>query len=121
MGALIRLMRPVAVVMVMSTLFALNACSGRETITAKNFVGKWKSSRATTPVYLYENGEWELKTDDGAVLQYGVWQYKDGNILWSIKIDQKIGHDLNHVLSVSPGEFKLREMDSTTTTFTRLN
>ena len=121
MGALIRLTRPVAAVMVMSTLVALSACSSRESFTAKDFVGKWKSSRATTPVYMYANGEWELKTDDGAVLQYGVWQYRDGNILWSIKIDRRIGHDLNRVLSVKPREFKLREMDGSTTTFAKLD
>jgi hypothetical protein len=99
----------------------LNGCSHRETITEKNFVGKWKSSRITTPIYLYENGEWEIKTDEGGVLQYGVWQYKDNKIMWTVHIDNQIGHDTNPVLSAIPREFQLRENDGSVTIFSKLD
>jgi hypothetical protein len=99
----------------------LNACSSRETTTEKTFVGKWKSSRMATPIYLYDNGEWEIKKDDGAVLQYGVWQYKGTKIIWSYKADSYIGHDANPVLSATPREFQVQESDRTTTTFSRLD
>lgn len=110
------------VLTVMLVLIAtLNGCSKRETFTENNFVGKWKSSKVTTPVYLYANGEWEIKTDDGVVLQYGVWQYNDNKIMWSVKVDNQISHDTNAVLSATPQEFQLRERDRSTTTFSKLD
>jgi hypothetical protein len=102
-------------------LATLNGCSNRETFTEKNFVGKWSSTRTTTPVYLYENGEWEIKTDEGSVLQFGVWQYKDNNIMWSYKVDDRMGHDTNAVLSATPREFQLRESDRSITTFSKID
>ncbi len=59
--------------LVLTLLFAaililFYAGSGREVITEKNFVGKWKSSKLETPIYLYATGEWEIKTEDGIVL-----------------------------------------------------
>lgn len=99
----------------------LTACSRRSSVTARDFVGKWKSSRLTTPLRLEENGEWQIVQDDGSVLQRGVWQYLDHAILWSYKVDGEIGHDKNAVLSVSPGKFELRERDGSTTTFVRLD
>lgn len=109
------------VLAVMLMVFAtLNGCSRSDALNEKYFVGKWKSSRVTTPVYLYENGEWEIKADDGSVLQYGVWQYKDNKIMWSFQIDNQMGHDTNVILSSSPKEFQLRENDRSVTTFTRL-
>ena len=114
-------MRPAATLVVASILCALNACSSGETYTQKSFVGKWKSSRATTPVYLHDNGEWEIKTDEGSILQYGVWQLKDGNIVWSFKVGTGVAHDINPVLSVTARQFKLRESDGSTTAFTRLD
>lgn len=101
--------------------FAFHGCSDREVITEAQFVGKWKSSKATTPIYLYDNGEWEVKTEDGAVLQFGVWEYKDRRMTWSYKIGSHIGHDINAVLSATPGEFQVRESDGTTTVFTKLD
>jgi hypothetical protein len=96
-------------------------CSSREAVTEKSFVGKWRSSRIAPPIYLYTNGEWEIKTEDGAILQYGVWQYKNGKIIWSYKVDSHIGHDANAVISATPREFQIQESDRTTTTFTRLD
>lgn len=113
--------RPVAILLLVSALCSLAACSGGKTFTEKSFVGKWKSSRAVTPVYLYENGEWEIKSEEGVVLQYGVWQLKDRSLLWTFKFGPNIGHDLNPILSVTPREFKIRESDKSTTTFTRLD
>ena len=118
MGSLKRKFKWALVALAISS--SLSACSGPEPLEAKSFVGKWKSSRATTPVYLYENGEWEIKTDEGAVLQYGVWQIKGRNFLWSYKIGSDIGHDVNTVLLAKPREFKLKEGDGSSTTFRKL-
>ena len=112
-------MRLAVALAVVLILCGLSACS-REA-SRDSFVGKWKSSRATTPIYLHDNGDWEIKQDDGTILQYGVWQLKDGSILWSFKIGGSVGHDRNSILSVKPREFKLREADGSTTTFTRLD
>lgn len=110
------------VLTVMLVLVAtLNGCTSQETLSEKNFVGKWKSSRVTTPVVLYENGEWEIMTEDGGVLQYGVWQYTGNKIMWSYKVDGQIGHDMNEILSAAPREFKLREKDKSITTFSKLD
>ena len=95
--------------------------SGREAIKEIFFVGKWKSSKLKTPIYLYANGEWEIRKDDGAVLQYGVWQYKDKRIIWSYKIGSHVGHDSNPVLSATAHEFQVGESDGTTTTFKKLD
>jgi hypothetical protein len=102
----------------MTTLYG---CSAGDAVSAKSFVGKWKSSKLETPIYLHENGEWEIKTDDGAVLQFGVWQYKDKKIIWSYKVDGQIGHDANAVLSAAAREFQVQERDRTTTTFVKLD
>lgn len=99
----------------------LGGCTKQDTLTAADFVGKWKSTRMiTTPVHLYGNSEWEIKSDNGAVMQYGVWQYKDRKILWSYKADDAVIHDKTRVLSVTPDEFRIRERDGSTTTFSRL-
>ncbi|WP_162086431.1 hypothetical protein [Sulfuriferula nivalis] len=99
--------------------FMCVSCS-RETITAKSFIGKWKSTRLETPTYLYENGEWEIKTEDGVILQYGIWQYEHNKIIWIDKAGSGIETDANAVLSVTPQEFRVKENDGTTTTFSRL-
>lgn len=113
--------RPVSLGMLATVFVLVSGCSGREPITEKSFVGKWQSSKLKSPIYLRENGEWEIRTDDGAVLQYGVWQYKDKKIIWSYKLDGVTGHDPNPVLVVTPREFQVQERDRTTTTFVRLN
>lgn len=101
-------------------LLALGACSRHGEINAKLFVGKWHSSRLATPLYLYENGEWEIKKDDGAVLQYGVWEYKDRRILWSYKLGKQFGHDANTVLAASAQEIRLQEADNSITILSKL-
>ncbi len=107
-----------AVILMLSA--TLNGCSNEEKYAESNFVGKWESSRVTNPIFLYANGEWELKTDDGTVQQYGVWHYYDNKILWSVRVDGRIIHDPNAVLSSSVGEFQLREKDGSVTTFRKL-
>lgn len=104
-------------------VFSLAACSRTEAVPESSFVGAWKSSKAAdTPISIYGNGEWEVKSIEGKVMQYGVWQIVGQNkIMWSYK-DQsgRIMHDVNPVLSVTPSEFKVQEMDNTTTTFVRV-
>ncbi len=98
----------------------LTACSSEDLYKERDFVGKWQSSRVTTPVYLYDTGEWEMKTDEGEVQQYGIWQYSHNKILWTVRVNGTILHDPNPVLSVSPEQFQIRERDGSVTTFRRL-
>jgi hypothetical protein len=85
-----------------------------------SFVGKWKSSRLATPLRMHENGEWEVKTDAGSVLQYGTWQKKGDAIVWNFKVGQQISSERNAILAANAQEFRLRETDGSTTVFTRL-
>jgi hypothetical protein len=106
---------------VMSLVLLICTSCNRETIVEKMFVGKWKSTKLETPVFLYENGEWEIKTDGGAILQYGVWQYKDNKIIWTYVVHSQIGHDVNTVLSATPLEFQIKEGDGSKTVFSRID
>lgn len=87
----------------------------------RDFVGKWQSSRTLTPLIIAANGEWEIKTPEGAVLQYGIWRYENQKIIWTIKLGSRITDDVNPVLSVAANEFQLREQDGKTTVFKRIN
>ena len=104
-------------------LISLASCSHNEAqvTTEEAFVGKWHSTRSTVPIYLYGNGDWEIKTDEGKVLQYGVWQYKNNAIVWSHKAGGQIEHDVNKVLSVTPVQFQVKERDQSVTIFTKLD
>ncbi len=99
----------------------LGGCQSQDTTDRKIFIGKWQSSRLATPLYLYENNEWEIKQDDGAVLQYGIWDYKNKKIIWSHKIGNRLEHDINPVIMAAPGKFQVRENDQTITTFEKLD
>ena len=100
-------------------LISVAGCSKHPAPTTTSFVGKWHSSKLDTPIHLYSNGEWEIKKEDGSVLQYGVWEYKDDRIIWNFKMGSQIVRDVNRVQSVSLKEFRLHE-DQVITTFTRL-
>lgn len=100
---------------------SLAACSNQAPLSDKSFVGKWHSSKASSPVRLDENGEWELLDKDGGVTQYGVWQYFDGRLMWSVIVDERMVHDVNAVVSANSKEFKLRERDGSVTTFSKLD
>jgi hypothetical protein len=99
---------------------AVVACTGKKTYERSNFVGKWQSSKLATPLFLYDNGEWEIKKDDGGILQYGIWEYQDGAIIWRVKLGSRIEKDVNTVISVSPREFRLQERQEISI-FTRLD
>lgn len=88
---------------------ALAACGKRDPYSPALFVGKWKSSKLETPLVLYENGEWEIRKDDGGVLQYGLWEYRDGRLVWIIKMGGELHRDVNPVLSANKKEFRLQE------------
>ncbi len=114
--------RALALALVLAMLSA-SACSRTETLTEESFVGTWRSSKAaSTPLSIYGNGEWEMKSDDGKILHYGVWQIVGGNkIMWSYRDERgRVAHEVNPVLSITPGEFKVQELDNSTTTFTRI-
>jgi hypothetical protein len=87
----------------------------------RDFVGQWQSSRTLTPLIIAANGEWEIKTPEGAVLQYGIWRYENQKIIWTIKQGNRITDDVNPVLSVAANEFQVREQDGKTTVFKRIN
>ena len=109
------------ILLAVTVFLTLNACSEQgTTLLEQNFIGKWKSSKADTAIVLYANGEWEVQSEGGSVLQYGVWQLAGPNIMWSYKNGSRIEHDINRVLSTTPKEFKVQEQDRTTTTFIRL-
>lgn len=95
-------------------------CQRTPQVDAAAFVGSWHSSRLTTPLVLYANGDWEIKTAEGQVLQYGVWSYAPGQFLWTFKQGKQVQHEVNPLLSFSPSRFSLRETDGSVTTFTRL-
>lgn len=107
---LLRFLRLLALALALA--FSAAACG--KAATQADFVGKWKSSKLETPLYLYETGEWEIKKEDGGVLQFGVWQYTEGRLIWSVKVGGQIVHDPNKVLSVKPKEFSLAERGGTT-------
>lgn len=121
MGFLVNLLKgPLTFLLVASLL--LLGCSEQESTTVESFVGKWQQTKLVTPIYLYANGEWEIKTDDGSILQYGVWQYKDKNLFWSFKqANSNILHEVTPVLSVTSQEFQIQESDMTVTTYKRLD
>ncbi|MBS1144834.1 MAG: hypothetical protein H6R14_2240 [Proteobacteria bacterium] len=105
----------------LSLLVAGLVVSACQKISDKDFVGKWQSSRAVTPIYMMANGEWEIRKDDGTILQYGVWRYSDKKLIWSIRLDGRIIDDANPVLSVERSTFQLKERDGATTVFRRLD
>lgn len=98
---------------------AYHILSGKS-INEGDFVGTWQSSRTLTPLILSANGEWEIRTPEGSVLQYGIWRYERNRIIWTIKQGGGIATDINPVLSVSKDSFELREQDGSTTRFRRL-
>ncbi|MGB4062710.1 MAG: hypothetical protein WBK19_02675 [Azonexus sp.] len=112
-------LRRIASFLVGSLLIVVLA--GCERIKASDFVGKWQSSRAVTPIHLAANGEWEIRRDDGTILQYGVWRYVDKKIIWSVKQGSRVIDDPTPVLTVERKEFKLQERDGATTVFQRLD
>ncbi len=108
-----------ALAVLVATLF-LGGCGPKKAGSEQQFVGVWTSSRTHTPINIYANGEWEIKSDDGRVMQYGVWQVVGDNIMWSYKSGGRILHDINPIVAVAPGQFKVREQDGTVTTFARV-
>jgi len=114
-----KIWRLVAATLVL-TLIASGCARNESSYSEKNFIGEWQSSRVGTPVYLQEDGEWDLKTENDEVQQYGIWQFFDNQILWTVRVNGQIRHDLNPVLSVTADEFQLQEKDGSVTTFHRL-
>lgn len=110
----------IARLMATAVVLLAAACSGQPDLRHEQFVGKWKSSRLATPLYLHKNGEWEIRTDEDSVLQYGVWQLQGKRMVWSIKVDGRLNHDENAVLSVAQKRFELREANGSVTVFERL-
>jgi hypothetical protein len=99
----------------------LAACQKK--LEAAQFVGQWKSSRLTlTPLHLLPNGEWEIRTSEGKVLQYGLWQLDGQRLVWTVRDDNgDLTRDVNPVVSVEARRFVLRERDGSQTTFDRLD
>ena len=112
-----RIAKPLASALALLALL----CACTAAVDEKNLVGKWRSSKLATPIFLYANGEWEIKTDDGGVLQYGVWKVKDRSITWSYKVGAQVGHDWDPIVSSAPREFRVKENDGSVTTFNRLD
>jgi hypothetical protein len=89
-------------------------------LKSEQFAGTWQSSRVSTPLHMHANGEWEIRGDDGRVLQYGVWQLERRSIVWSIRMgDGRLMHEVNPVDSLEKRRFELREQDGSLTKFER--
>lgn len=99
---------------------AVGYCRQRDQVVAGDFVGRWESSKTRLPFELYANGEWEIHGESGTVLEYGVWRYEQRRLIWSFKRKGTISDDPNPLLSMSPDEFRIRELDGSTTIFKRL-
>lgn len=99
---------------------AIQFLLGDKRISEADFVGKWQSSRTNTPIHMAANGEWEIRTEEGRVLQYGLWRYADKQLVWTYKQGSQFFDDANPVLSVEAASFKLRETNGTSTVFHRL-
>lgn len=99
----------------------LAACQKK--LEAAQFVGQWKSSRlALTPMHLLPNGEWEIRTSEGKVLQYGLWQLDGQRLVWTVRDDSgDLVRDVNPVVSAEARRFVLLERDGSQTTFDRLD
>jgi hypothetical protein len=108
--------KPVYVALVLGVL---GACQQQP--KPASFVGKWKSSRLATPLVLQANGDWEIRSDDGQVLQYGVWQLRGGSLVWSVKLGGTLEHDVNPIVSVGERRFELRERDGSVTRLDRID
>lgn len=89
-------------------------------ITPESFVGKWNSTRLANPLLIQSDGEWAVKTAQGEVIQTGSWQYRDRQFLWAVRLGDQIEHEVNAVVEVKPGQFKLKEKDGSITTFTKI-
>ncbi|MBU6270537.1 MAG: hypothetical protein KGQ67_04475 [Betaproteobacteria bacterium] len=101
------------------TAMGLVAC--QPALKADQFAGAWKSSRLATPIHLQPDGAWEIRGEDGRVLQYGVWRLEDRSLLWSVRMgDGRLLHDRNPVVSAGEHRFELREQDGSLTRFDRL-
>jgi hypothetical protein len=106
-------------VLVALAISVLAACQPQP--KPENFVGKWKSSRLATPLVLQANGDWEIRGDNEPVLQYGVWQLRERNFIWSVKLDGQLQHDPNVIVSFGARHFELRERDGSVTRFDRID
>lgn len=95
-------------------------CSGQAVPDAASLAGTWKSSRLATPLHLHANGDWEIKADDGAVLQYGVWRLEGRQLVWFIRLNGGLVREANGLVSFGPQRFELRELDGSVTRFDRL-
>jgi hypothetical protein len=121
-SALRKLNRQCAPVLLGLSLVLVQGCSRPPAPTAEQFVGKWRSSRlASLPLTLASNGEWEIKGDGGAALQYGVWRIEGQRLIWTIRIDGGVVHDANVIVKVGADRFELREADGSSTQFSRLD
>lgn len=99
---------------------ALTACQKK--LEPSQFVGTWKSSRLSTPLLMRENGDWEIRSADDGVLQYGVWRLDGQRLIWTVRDAYgQVTHDANTVLSAEPRRFVLAERDGSKTSFDRLD
>lgn len=105
----------------LAALAALAGCSQAQQTDPAQLFGKWQSSRLATPLYLGPNGEWEVRTAEDRVLQYGVWHLEGRKMVWTVKLGGRVEHDVNTLLKITASQFELRERDGSVTRFERLD
>ncbi|MDO5692598.1 MAG: hypothetical protein Q4G70_08985 [Pseudomonadota bacterium] len=107
---------------IVALLLAVAVGCGDKPPQVDQFVGKWRSSRMNTaPLYIHANGEWEIKSDDGEVMQFGVWELKPLSFVWYVKTNGQLLRDPNAIVTVEKNRFALRESDGSVTNFERID
>ncbi|MBH9552474.1 hypothetical protein [Inhella gelatinilytica] len=84
-------------------------------------MGRWKSSRLSSPLVLTDKGEWEILSDEGKALQFGLWRLEGAHLVWTVRAPNGgLTHDPTPILIAEPERFAVRERDGSVTTFVRL-
>jgi len=107
------------IAVVIAIFVGIYSLQKKQTYKESDFVGKWVTSRTMTPIHLYANGEWEIKQEDDTVLQYGVWRYEPGYLVWVNKQGDQFINDRDPVVSVAKDQFQVKEADGSLTAFKR--
>jgi len=85
------------------------------------FLGVWTTSRIPGGKTLINADDtFEVQNEGGAAIDGGKWFVRDGEIVWKSKGFTPWEEDNNPVLEYTPDKFVVRELDDTTTTFTRI-
>ena len=84
------------------------------------FLGVWFTSRIPgAKTFVNADNTYEVQSDKGDTIDGGKWFVRDDEIVWKSKDFTPWEEDANPVLKYTPDKFLIRELDESTTTFTR--